>query len=109
MNWIIYGVILMSDKRKHECKIAIYWGYDESWFESEKTLYEEFDENFVDAPDGYSAEDNYNWFLSVMNYNERRSDYCRFNYCPFCGEKINWNSLLQRAQRHADEKKAEYE
>lgn len=99
----------MNISDSHECTIAIYWGYDESWFESEKTLHEEFDGNFIDASTGYSAEDNYSWFLSVMDCNERRSDYCRFNYCPFCGKKIDWNSMLQRAKRHADEKMAEYE
>lgn len=53
-----------------------------------------FIEEFGKAPEGFQKA------VSLEKYMDRRvsTNLTRFEYCPFCGEKIDWKRLKEKAK-----------
>lgn len=85
----------------HECIIGMLNGYECSDL---VTLYElkkhiqkniEWNERLEEDPSLRKISHLYKKWLSMRDYADKRklTDLTRFDYCPVCGKKINWEDI----------------
>jgi hypothetical protein len=101
----------MFDNKVHTHIIGVLWYYEGSHLatfddvvKSVKdtcTLREYFERGFGKVPEGFSRA------VPLEKYMDRRvsTNLERFDYCPFCGEKIDWKKLKERAKSESMDSK----
>lgn len=74
----------MQEKYKHECVIGIWWQHEIT----ELVTLNRFKEIIDDPYNKLSLNDYCN-----KTYDGNVNDLEKFDYCPFCGEKIKWDTF----------------
>ena len=81
----------------HECIIGLYFDYENT----ELMTYNELKHRTEVENKFYEEHSHYDYFgkpYKLEDYFDRRksTNFTLFDYCPYCGEKINWKELKER-------------
>lgn len=90
----------------HECIIGVLWGHEDISFVSLKNLLSHIEEKktlnrMISSDPLYSQSPGLTvkeWSLSQYADKRVNTDLYRFDFCPECGEKIDWKKI--RSEQH---------
>ena len=87
----------MDNIKKCECVIGIMYDYDDTDLMTRKELEEEIKSN--ERRKSCGASEWYRKFYTRNDYCDKRitTNLKQFDYCPFCGKKINWKAIKDGA------------